>query len=102
MSASSEKLISATSTPLSSIFGSGFLIIVPILVGLFSAQGFPAAMVMQLAVGTSLATIIFTSLSSMRSHHRRGAVLWPIMVQLSLGILLGAWLGGLFADWMGE
>ena len=79
----------------------GGLIIVPILAVLYGMQGFAAAHVMQLAVGTSLATIVFTSLSSMRAHHRRGAVNWPVMLQLSTGILLGAWLGGLLAVWLG-
>lgn len=79
----------------------GGLIIVPILVALYTAQGFAADLTMQLAVGTSLATIVFTSLSSMRAHHRRGAVDWPVMLQLSAGILLGAWLGGVLAQWLG-
>jgi uncharacterized membrane protein YfcA len=56
---------------------------------------------MQLAVGTSLATIVFTSLSSMRAHHLHGAVRWALMLQLSAGILAGAWLGGVLAEWMG-
>lgn len=79
----------------------GGLIIVPILAWLFTVQGFPELIIMQLAVGTSLATIVFTSLSSMRAHHRRGAVQWTLMLQLSVGILLGGWLGGLWAEWMG-
>jgi uncharacterized membrane protein YfcA len=79
----------------------GGLIVVPILAALYSLQGFAAELTMQLAVGTSLATIVFTSLSSMRAHHRRGAVDWPIMTQLSAGILLGAWLGGVLAQWLG-
>lgn len=79
----------------------GGLIIVPILVSLFVLQGFPSPVIMQLAVGTSLATIVFTSLSSMRAHHRRGAVNWPVMAQLSMGIVVGAWLGGVLAEWMG-
>ena len=75
----------------------GGLIIVPVLAGLYAGQGFPQASIMQLAVGTSLATIVVTSLSSMRSHHLRGAVLWPQVIQLSGGILLGAWLGAAVA-----
>lgn len=79
----------------------GGLIIVPILVALYTLQGFPPASIVQLAVGTSLATIVFTALSSLSAHHRRGAVDWGIMVQLSAGIVLGAWLGGVLAHWMG-
>jgi hypothetical protein len=79
----------------------GGLIIVPILAVLFALQGFPPEYLMQFAVGSSLATIVFTSLSSMRAHHQRGAVNWTVMLQLSLGLLLGGWLGGVLAIWMG-
>ena len=79
----------------------GGLIIVPVLAWLYHLQNFSAALVMQLAVGTSLATIVFTALSSSLAHHRRGAVNWPLMVQLSLGIVVGAWFGGLLAVWLG-
>ncbi len=56
---------------------------------------------MQLAVGTSLAVIVFTSVSSALAHHRRGAVRWPLVVQLSLGFAVGGWLGGVLAVWLG-
>ncbi len=79
----------------------GGLIIVPILALMFSLQGFAPEHLMQIAVGTSLATIVFTSLSSARAHHKRGAVSWPVVLQLSLGILPGGWLGGVSAIWMG-
>lgn len=79
----------------------GGLIIVPALSTLFALQGVPAGIVMQLALGTSLATIVFTSLSSMRAHHRRGAVNRAVMLQLSAGILAGGWLGGVLAVWIG-
>lgn len=75
----------------------GGLVIVPVLAGLFSAQHFPAESVMQLAVGTSLATIVVTSVASFRAHHQRGAVSWPIMWQLGMGIVLGAWAGAVVA-----
>ncbi len=75
----------------------GGLVIVPVLAGLFSAQNFPAGSLMQLAVGTSLATIVVTSIASLRAHHRRGCVNWPVMWQLSMGIVFGAWLGAAIA-----
>lgn len=78
----------------------GGLVIVPVLAGLFSAQHFPLAILMQLAVGTSLATIVVTSISSLSAHHRRGAVHWPVMWQLSTGIILGAWLGAAIAHYL--
>lgn len=75
----------------------GGLIIVPVLAGLYAGHGFPEAVVMQAAVGTSLATIVITSIASARSHHRRGGVLWPQVWQLGSGILFGAWLGAAIA-----
>ncbi len=79
----------------------GGLVIVPVLAALFALQGFAAQHLMQLAVGTSLATILFTSLASLYAHHRRGAVLWPLMWPLALGILPGGWLGAALASWIG-
>lgn len=79
----------------------GGLVIVPVLVTLYHLQGFSVDHVMQLALGTSLATIFFTALSSGLAHHRRGAVNWPVMLQLSLGIAAGGWLGGVLAVWLG-
>ncbi|HEY0721806.1 MAG TPA: sulfite exporter TauE/SafE family protein [Gammaproteobacteria bacterium] len=76
----------------------GGLVIVPVLLWLFALQGFDGGVVMHLAVGTSLATIVFTSLSSIRAHHRRGAVLWPVVAQLTPGVILGAWLGAAVAN----
>ena len=75
----------------------GGLIIVPVLYFVFSALGFDAQYVMHLALATSLATIIITSISSTRAHHKRKAVLWPIVTKLAPGILIGSWLGGLLA-----
>jgi len=79
----------------------GGLVIVPVLAFLFVRAGFEPGVVMHLAVGTSLATIVFTSISSVRAHHRHGAVRWPVFWQLTPGIivgaLLGAWLAGFFA-----
>jgi len=76
----------------------GGLIIVPVLFFTFSAQGHETQYLMQMALATSLATIVFTSLSSTRAHHKKQAVLWPVVMLLSPGILIGAWLGGLFAS----
>lgn len=78
----------------------GGLIIVPVLVMIFQQQGLEPGIVVHLAIGTSLATIIFTSISSVRAHHSHGAVLWPEFFKLTPGILLGALLGALLADKM--
>jgi len=71
---------------------------VPTLTLMFAAQAaFPAGEVLHLALGTSMATILFTALASLRAHHRHGAVLWPVVAQITPGILLGTLLGTLFA-----
>ena len=76
----------------------GGLIIVPVLAGVFYGLGHSPEVVMHMAIGTSLATIVLTSISSVRAHHRRGAVLFPTFVRLVPGIVLGAWLGVAVAD----
>jgi len=76
----------------------GGLIIVPVLVAIFSRLLFPNEIIMHLALGTSLASILFTSISSVYSHHKHHAVSWSRAIKLTPGILLGAWLGGLFAS----
>ena len=76
----------------------GGLVIVPVLAWVFVGFGFDAGVIMHLAVGTSLATIVFTSLSSVRAHHRRGAVQWPAVGRLLPGIVLGVFLGALLAE----
>ena len=76
----------------------GGLIIVPVLATLFQRQGMGAEIIMHLAVGTSLATIIVTSISSVYSHHKRGAVLWQVFWRLAPGIIVGAWGGAWLAS----
>lgn len=78
----------------------GGLIIVPVLVFIFTANGFPPESIVHLAVGTSLATIIVTSISSARAHHQHGAVLWPVFRQLVPGIVVGTFIGAALADLM--
>ena len=76
----------------------GGLIIVPILFFIFTSQGQPVEHIMHMALATSLATIIITSISSVMAHHRKQAVMWPIALQMTPGICIGAWLGGLLAS----
>ncbi|HKO87631.1 MAG TPA: sulfite exporter TauE/SafE family protein [Burkholderiales bacterium] len=71
---------------------------VPILVLLFEPQGFPREHIVHIAVGTAMATILFTSISSVRAHARRGAVRWDIAKAMTPGILLGGFLGALIAS----
>ncbi len=76
----------------------GGIIIVPVLHYLFIQQGFPSSIIMHLAVTTSLATIIATSLSATYMHHKKEAVLWPVVKSIAPGILIGAGLGAILAD----
>jgi len=71
----------------------GGSVMVPILVMIYAAQHFPAGEIMHLSLGTSMAAILFTSLSSVRAHHQHGAVLWPVVWRIAPGILLGTVLG---------
>jgi uncharacterized membrane protein YfcA len=71
----------------------GGLLLVPALLFLFEAQGFPAEQLMQLALGTTMATIILTALSSLRKHHQHGAVNWRVVLTITPGILVGTGLG---------
>ena len=77
----------------------GGLVMVPVLTMLFAAQGhFTAGETLHIALGTSAAAIVFTSLSSLRAHHQHQAVLWKIVLQITPGILFGTLLGTLFAS----
>lgn len=64
-------------------------IMVPVLTSLFVAQGFGSDAVVHLALGTSMAVIVLTSLSSLRAHHNHGAVRWEIVRFITPGILAG-------------
>jgi uncharacterized membrane protein YfcA len=80
------------------LFGvGGGLTLVPILLMIFTAQDFPVTHVMHLALGTSMATVVFTSVSSMRAHHAHGAVRWDIVRAMVPGLVLGTFGGSLFA-----
>jgi uncharacterized membrane protein YfcA len=71
----------------------GGMVLVPFVTMIFAARGFAPQLVVHMAIATSLATIMFTSLSSVRAHHRHGAVQWRIVALLAPGILLGSWIG---------
>jgi uncharacterized membrane protein YfcA len=83
---------------LAGLFGvGGGLVLVPVLLMLFDAQQFPAENIMHLALGTSMASILFTSLASMREHHQHHAVNWQVVRTITVGILIGSALGALLA-----
>jgi uncharacterized membrane protein YfcA len=71
----------------------GGMLLVPFLTVLFTLRAFPEQHLVHMAIATSLATIMFTSVSSVRAHHQRGAVLWPVVKVLAPGILVGSLIG---------
>ncbi|MBD9396905.1 sulfite exporter TauE/SafE family protein [Pseudomonas sp. PDM11] len=92
-------LLGAAAGLLAGLFGvGGGMVIVPVLIFAFTAQGFDASVLTHMAVGTSLATILFTSVNAVREHHRRGAVRWQIFVWLTVGIVVGSALGAATAE----
>jgi len=76
----------------------GGLILVTLMVYLFTLQGFPADRLLHLALGTSIASIVFTSVSSLRAHHKHGAVRWDIVRAAVPGLITGTLLGTIVAD----
>ena len=71
----------------------GGLIIVPTLFFVFTWQHFPSIHIQHLALGTSLATIVITSFSSVRTHHAHGAVAWQAFQRITPGIVIGTFFG---------
>jgi uncharacterized membrane protein YfcA len=83
-------LVGAFAGVLAGLFGiGGGMVIVPVLIFSFAAQGVSAEVLTHMAVATSLATIVFTSLSSVREHHRNGAIDWSLVRSMAAGIVLG-------------
>ncbi len=78
----------------------GGVIIVPIVTLLFEQYGVVPALAIKMALGTSLATISVTALSSIYAHHRKAAVDWGLFRVMGSGALLGSLLGAGLADWL--
>lgn len=75
----------------------GGMIIVPLLTIIFAAAGFHTDHIVHIAIATSLATILFTSMSSVYAHHKRNAIKWRIAFLLIPGVLVGSWAGPMVA-----
>ncbi|HQQ63647.1 MAG TPA: sulfite exporter TauE/SafE family protein [Pseudomonadales bacterium] len=87
-------LVGAVAGVLAGLFGvGGGTIIVPALLLCFTWQGIPLDLQTHLAIGTSLACIVITSVSSARTHHSQGAVRWSLVWWLTPGIAVGVWAG---------
>ena len=75
----------------------GGMLMVPFMTMMLERIGFPADQVVKVAIATSLTTIVFTSMASVRAHHRRGAVRWDAVRSLAPGILVGSLIGAQIA-----
>lgn len=78
----------------------GGLIFVPVLVIVFTAQGVSIDVLMHVAIGTSLATIVVTSVSSIRAHQKRKAIDWDVVKKITAGVLLGGLAGAVIAKFI--
>jgi len=75
-------------------------IMVPLLTMIFMAQGFEDAQLVHMALGTSMAAIVTTSMSSAYSHHQHRAVRWDVWKKMALGLLLGTFILSFFAAYL--
>lgn len=83
------------------LFGvGGGTIIVPLLFIVFTQMDYSPDVIMHLALGTSLATIVVTSISSLMAHHKNGAVIWPVFKNLAPPMAIGCFLGAGLAGWL--
>lgn len=83
------------------LFGvGGGTIIVPLLFIVFTQMDYSPDVIMHLALGTSLATIVVTSISSLMAHHKNGAVIWPVFKNLAPPMAIGCFWGAGLAGWL--
>ena len=77
----------------------GGMMMVPFITAILSGRGVDSNLAVKMAIATAMATIMFTSISSVRAHHKRGLVRWDLVKGLAPGILLGGAVGsmGVFA-----
>ena len=68
----------------------GGMLMVPFITLIMTGRGVSPDLAVKVAIATSMATIIFTSVSSVRAHHKRGAVRWDVVWRLAPGIVMGA------------
>lgn len=78
----------------------GGMTLVPLLAMAFAAQQFSPAHILHLALGTSMAAVLFTSVASLRAHHAHEAVLWPVVRGIAPGIIVGTLLGTVLAGFL--
>lgn len=72
----------------------GGMLMVPFLSLILTQRGVAGDLAVKMAIATAMATILFTALSTLRAHHRRGAVRWDIVRGLAPGIAIGGLAAG--------
>ncbi|OTG85903.1 hypothetical protein B9T31_09950 [Acinetobacter sp. ANC 4558] len=94
-------LIGAIAGFAAGLFGvGGGLIIVPILYVVFTYLQYDPSVIMHMAIGTSLATIIVTSVSSISAHQKKKGILWDVVRNLTPGLVVGGFVGAGIADYL--
>ncbi|WP_162583680.1 sulfite exporter TauE/SafE family protein [Variovorax sp. PBS-H4] len=82
----------------------GGMLMVPFITIILAGRGVSSALAVKIAIATSMATIVFTSVSSVRAHHQRGTLRWDIVGRLAPGIVVGSLVSsmGVFAHVKGS
>jgi uncharacterized membrane protein YfcA len=75
----------------------GGVVTIPLLLIVFKTIEIPPPAVMHLAIGTSLAAMVFNTLSSSYAHYKKGAILFHIVKPMAFGVIFGAFLGAIIA-----
>ncbi|MBY0528806.1 MAG: sulfite exporter TauE/SafE family protein [Rhabdochlamydiaceae bacterium] len=78
----------------------GGIVTVPSLLLVFNLLGYPQAYLMHMAIGTSLAAMVFNTISSTCAHHKRQGVLWNIVRKMLPGLVIGSVLGAISAEYL--
>jgi len=78
----------------------GGMTLVPVLAAMFSAQHFAPSHTVHLALGTGMASILFTSTASVRAHHRLGGVDWSLVRRLGPAMVAGTLLSTALSGWV--
>ena len=72
----------------------GGMLMVPFVTFIIASRGVESGLAVKMAIATSMATILFTSISSLRAHHKRGAVRWDLVRGIAPGIVIGSLAAG--------
>jgi uncharacterized membrane protein YfcA len=78
----------------------GGMTLVPVLAAMFAAQHFAPAHTVHLALGTGMASILFTATASVRAHHRLGGVDWSLVRRIGPGMVAGTLLSSALSGWL--